>query len=80
MNQSQPELFFFFKGWRWWWISAGAHQLHSLSQYQSTEGPRTKMTVAERSLPCKLVSHTMPAQHNQPTPTSLGQERVRVYV
>ena len=80
MNQSPPELFFFFLKWR----SARAHQLHSLSQEQSTVAQRAETTVAERSLTsCGLVpqidSHTLPGQrHSQPIPTSMGQGCMRV--
>ena len=55
-------------------------QLHSLGQDQSTVAQRAETTVAKRSqgVACKLVSvldlHAMPGQHNQLSPTLLGQE------
>ena len=72
--------FFFFK-----WRLARVHYFHSFDQDQSTVARRAETTVTECSLTVcvwahfLIGSHTMPGQrHRQPTPTSLGQRRMRV--
>ena len=78
---SSPMFFLLFKC-----RSARAHEFHSLRQYRSTVAQRAETTVAECSLTVarRLVSlidsHTIPGQHSQPTPPSLGQGYMRVYV
>ena len=69
------------------WRIARAHSFHSSCQDQSTAAQRGETTVAECSLAsCVwarfwICSHIMPGQrHSQPTPTSLGQRCIYVYV
>ena len=69
------------------WRSALAHQFHVLGQVRSTVAQRAEATIAECSLtscvsarfPCRF-PHAMPGQNNQPTPTSLGQGCVDVFI
>ena len=81
---SRLSFFFFFFGVE---ISSRSNIFHSLCQDQSTVAQRAETTVAECSLTScvwarfRIGSHTMPGQrHSQPTPTSLGQGCMRVYV
>ena len=61
-----PRLRFFI-----FFLSGALLEFQSLGQGQFTVAQRAETTV----------SHTMPGQrHSQPTPTSLGQGSVRVYV